>query len=109
MSLTPALLQNMDFEHAINALRTELPNDLIWLVDWVEALQPDTDQQAIIDAAENHGLEAGDIDALGESRIGEWGDTCAILKAVYDHDLEIKAGDEMTTLLNACLAIQKVG
>lgn len=65
MSLTPALLQNMDFEHAINALRAELPNDLAWLIDWIESTRPETDEQAIVDAAENHGLSAADIDVLG--------------------------------------------
>jgi hypothetical protein len=34
--ITATLLNNMEPEHALNALRADLPDDLIWLVDWVE-------------------------------------------------------------------------
>lgn len=46
--ITATLLNNMGTEHALNALRAELPDDLMWLVDWVERLQPSDDECAIL-------------------------------------------------------------
>lgn len=79
MSLTPAILEQMSFDHAVNALRLELGQDLAWLVDWIEAQHPDTDEEKILAAADNYGLDAADVDALGEAYFESITHTCAVL------------------------------
>ena len=63
--ITATLLNNMGTEHALNALRAELPDDLMWLVDWVERLQPSDDECAILEAVEEAGFTPASIAALG--------------------------------------------
>ncbi len=82
MSLNPELLKSMDPEHALNALRLELAPDMAWLPDWIESLLPDKSAEDIIAAAENYGLDAKDIEALGDAHLESITHTCAVLRVL---------------------------
>jgi hypothetical protein len=91
VSLNPELLKSMDPEHALNALRHELGADFAWmpdwiesllLPDWIESLLPDAGAEAIIAAAENYGLDAADVDALGGAYFESITHTCAVLRVL---------------------------
>ena len=82
MSLNPELLKSMDPEHALNALRHELGADFAWMPDWIESLLPDAGAEAIIAAAENYGLDAADVDALGDAYFESITHTCAVLRVL---------------------------
>lgn len=67
--ITATLLNNMGTEHALNALRAELPDDLMWLVDWVERLQPSDAECATLEAVEEAGFTPASIAALGAAEL----------------------------------------
>ncbi|MBK8772952.1 MAG: hypothetical protein IPM06_21315 [Rhizobiales bacterium] len=87
--ITATLLNNMGTEHALNALRAELPDDLMWLVDWVERLQPSDDECAILEAVEEAGFTPASIAALGaaELDIENLDTTVKMIDALADADI----------------------
>ena len=80
------LLKAMDGQHAVNALRADfdpIVNTPLesFLLDWVESLVDEVDSDLSIEA-ENHGLDAEDIKALGEALIEDADNTVALLSVI---------------------------
>ena len=86
MALSIELLKAMDGQHAVNALRADfdpIVNTPLesFLLDWVESLVDEVDSDLSIEA-ENHGLDAEDIKALGEALIEDADNTVALLSVI---------------------------
>lgn len=107
--ITATLLNAMSPEHALNALRADLPDDLMWLVDWVERLQPSEDECAILEAVEAAGFSVADIVALAaaELDIEVLGTTVQMVEALAE--AEIETVEELTTVLTLADRMDSVG
>ena len=106
MALSIELLKAMNDQHAVNALRADfdpIVNTPLesFLLDWVEALVDEVDSDLSIEA-ENHGLDAEDIKALGEALIEDADNTVALLGVIH------KAGISDVDTLNGVFALIEV-
>lgn len=85
MALSIELLNAMDDQHAINALRADFDPIVntpleAFLIDWIESLVDETaDSEPISDVLADHDLEAKDVKALAEALIENTDKTVALL------------------------------
>lgn len=107
--ITATLLNNMEPEHALNALRADLPDDLLWLVDWVERLRPSEEECAILEAVEAAGFTPASIAALGAAELDiENLDTHAkMIEALAA--AEIETIEQLGTVLTLIARLDSVG
>jgi len=107
--ITATLLNAMEPEHALNALRADLPDDLIWLVDWVERLRPSEEECAILEAVEAAGFTPASIAALAAAELDiEALDTTAqMIEALAA--AEIETVEQLGTVLTLAARMDSVG
>jgi hypothetical protein len=81
--------------HAIAALRCDLPNEFMPLIDMIEALQPTAEEEAILSAWEDIPACVADMETLADAveRIGGIAEACAVLKHAAASDLPSSAAD----------------
>jgi hypothetical protein len=130
MSLTPQLLKCMTPDHALAALRCEMPDEFMPLLDQIEALRPSADELAIMHVWRGHDLTEGELaDLAGMAEcVGGAPRACELLRAVEKYHRSDEEGavskalamvtrleqagitdiDKLDTLLAAVEAIQRV-
>ena len=107
--ITATLLNNMEPEHALNALRADLPDDLIWLVDWVERLRPSEEECAILEAVEAAGFSAANIAALAATELGIENLLTKVQMIKALDEAEIATTDQLGTVLTLIARLDSVG
>ena len=105
--MSPELLKCMSPEHAINALRHELSGDLAWLPDWIESLRPSDAEMAVIQAADQHGMDAEDIELLGKARVGTAAHSAALLTVLWEYEAEVAVPSDLEEIMKMAARLGK--
>ena len=110
MSLTPQLLKCMTPDHALAALRCEMPDEFMPLLDQIEALYPGANGVELLGAWDGRHTAAEDMEGLA-SAVTEAGGVekaAALLLVLARHPRE-RDPDELDDALALATRLEKAG
>jgi len=110
MSLTPQLLKCMTPDHALAALRCEMPDEFMPLLDQIEALWPGADGVALLSPWEEIGATGEDMEGLASAVVEAGGveKAASLLLVLARHPRE-RDPDELDDALALATRLERAG
>ena len=110
MSLTPQLLKCMTPDHALAALRCEMPDEFMPLLDQIEALYPGAKGVELLGAWDEHHTAAENMEGLASAVVEAGGvETAAALLLVLSRHPRERDPDELDDALALATRLEKAG